>query len=193
MHRKLSLCIKCPSEPRKIPKIDTTLVLFYVDTRNILKVRRGNIYRFIPQNGTYPTETIRLVVREAPVCEKLIPKPAPNGKIFLPRHVDAIPWYHMKFHEFRTSFRFTRMLEACISMLAAERQYQGVWQSFSFLACELSLQPRTNIWFCNLFLWTGACGLVLNLLKFKNQVSQCLRPSDGGRVFDIHSHFLHGT
>ena len=34
---------------------------------------------------------------------------------------------------------------------------------------------------------------VLDLLKFKNQVSQCLRPSDGGRVFDIHSHFLHGT
>ena len=34
---------------------------------------------------------------------------------------------------------------------------------------------------------------VLDLLEFKNQVSQCLRLSDGGRVFDIHSHFLHGT
>ena len=34
---------------------------------------------------------------------------------------------------------------------------------------------------------------VLDLLEFKNQVSQCLRVSDGGRVFDIHSHFLHGT
>jgi len=34
---------------------------------------------------------------------------------------------------------------------------------------------------------------VLDLLEFKNQVSQCLRPSDGGSVFDIHSHFLHGT
>ena len=32
-----------------------------------------------------------------------------------------------------------------------------------------------------------------DLLEFKNQVTQCLRPSDGGRVFDIHSHFLHGT
>ena len=30
-------------------------------------------------------------------------------------------------------------------------------------------------------------------LNLKNQVSECLRPSDGGRVFDIHSHFLHGT
>ena len=33
---------------------------------------------------------------------------------------------------------------------------------------------------------------VLDLLEFTNQVSQCLRPSDGGRVFDIHSHFLQG-
>ena len=28
---------------------------------------------------------------------------------------------------------------------------------------------------------------VLDLLEFKNQVSQCLRPSDSGRVFEIHS------
>ena len=34
---------------------------------------------------------------------------------------------------------------------------------------------------------------VLDLLEFKNQVSQYLRMSDGGRVFEIHSHFLHGT
>ena len=34
---------------------------------------------------------------------------------------------------------------------------------------------------------------VSGLLEFKNQVSQCLRPRDGGRVFRIHSHFLHGT
>ena len=27
---------------------------------------------------------------------------------------------------------------------------------------------------------------VLDLLEFKNKVSQSLRPSDGGRVFDIH-------
>ena len=76
--------------PKK-PKIDTTLLLFYVDTSKILKVRRGNRYRFVPQGGSFPTETIRLVVREALVCEKLIPKPAPNGTNFLPRHVDAAP------------------------------------------------------------------------------------------------------
>ena len=49
--------------PEKSIKIDTTLVLFYVDTRNILKARRGNGYCFVSNGGTFPTETIRLVVR----------------------------------------------------------------------------------------------------------------------------------
>ena len=34
---------------------------------------------------------------------------------------------------------------------------------------------------------------VFDLLEFKNNVSQCEWMSDGGKVFDIHSHFLHGT
>ena len=33
---------------------------------------------------------------------------------------------------------------------------------------------------------------ILDLLEFKNQVSQCLRSSDGGRVFEIHPRFLLG-
>jgi hypothetical protein len=110
---------------------------------------------------------------EALVCEKLIPKPAPNGTIFLPQHVDAVPWYHAKFHEFQTSFRFTRILKPCISMLAAERQCQGVWHSFSFLTCDLSLQPRTNIWFFNPFLCTGACACSSIL----NYAHKCLENS----------------
>ena len=56
---------KCPNEPRKITKIDTTLLLFYVDTRNFLKAIRGNGYCFVPKGGTFPTE-----IHHA-CCEKL--------------------------------------------------------------------------------------------------------------------------
>ena len=136
-------------------KHNTPVVLCWHEKKFGSKKRQQISFR--PQGGTFPTETIMLVVREALVCEKLIPKPAPNGTIFLPRHVDAIPWYLVKFHELQTSFRFTRILKPCISMLAAEQQCQGVWHSFSFLACDLSLQPGTHIWFCNPFRWTGAC------------------------------------
>ena len=83
--------LKCPNEPRKIRKIDTTLLLFYVDTRNFLKTIRGNGYRFVPKGGTFLPKPSCLLW-EALVCEKHIPKPAPNGTKSLPRHVDAGPW-----------------------------------------------------------------------------------------------------
>ena len=50
---------------KKIPKIDTTLMLFYVDTRNFLKAIRGNGYCFVPKGGTFPIEAIMLVVRSS--------------------------------------------------------------------------------------------------------------------------------
>ena len=49
----------------KITKIDTTLLLFYVDTRKKLKAITGNRYRFVPKGGTFPIETIMLVVRSS--------------------------------------------------------------------------------------------------------------------------------
>ena len=53
----------------EIPKIDTTLMLFYVDTRKFLKALRGNGYRFVPKGGTFRTEAITLVVRSSGLCE----------------------------------------------------------------------------------------------------------------------------
>ena len=47
------------------PKLNTTLPLFYVDTRNFLKAIRGNGYRPVPKGGTFPIETIMLVVRSS--------------------------------------------------------------------------------------------------------------------------------
>ena len=49
----------------KITKVDTTFLLFYVDMRKNLKPIRGNGYRFVPKGGTFPTETITLVVRSS--------------------------------------------------------------------------------------------------------------------------------
>ena len=69
----------------KNQKIHTTLLLFYVDTRKNLKAIRGNVYRFVPKGGTFPTENHHAC------CEKHIPKPAPNGTKSVPRHVDAAP------------------------------------------------------------------------------------------------------
>ena len=56
---------KCPNEPQKITKIHTTLLLFYVGTREKWKAIRGNGYRFVPKGGTFPTENHHAC------CEKL--------------------------------------------------------------------------------------------------------------------------
>ena len=121
---------------RKIPKFNTTLLLFYVDTRIFLKAIRGNGYRFIPKGGTFPTENHHIC------CEKL---------------------------------RFVRRIYPNLPQMG-KKLYHGM-----LMPLHDSMPSFMNF------------RRVLDLLEFKNQVSQCLRTSDGGRVFDIHSHFLHGT
>ena len=49
----------------KSQKIDTTLPLFYVETRKNLKAIRGNGYHFVPKGGTFPTKN------HHSCCEKL--------------------------------------------------------------------------------------------------------------------------
>ena len=53
----------------KIPKINTTLLSFYVDTQFFLKEITCNGYYFVPKGGTFPTETITLVVRGSGLWE----------------------------------------------------------------------------------------------------------------------------
>ena len=40
-------------------------MLFYVDTKKKFKSRRGNGYRFVQKGETFPTVTMRLVVRSS--------------------------------------------------------------------------------------------------------------------------------
>ena len=137
-----------------------------------LKAIRGNGYRFVPKVGAFPTETIMLVVRSSGLWEAY-PKPAPNGTKNLPRHVEAAPWYHAKFHEFQMSFGFTRIWKPGISMFAAKWRWQGVWHSFPFLAWDLSMQPRTHIWIFNQFICFRACACSSNL----NYAHKCIENS----------------
>ena len=50
-------------------KNNTTLLLFYLATRNFLKAIRGNGYHFAPKVGAFPTKTIMLVVRSSDLWE----------------------------------------------------------------------------------------------------------------------------
>ena len=101
---------------------------------------------------------------EALVCVKLIRKPATNGTKNLPRHVGAIPWHHAKSHEFQTSFGFTWIRKPSSQVCGQDTNSLGVWNSIPFLAWDLSMHPRTHIWFFNPFwrIWARACSSNLN-------------------------------
>ena len=58
-------------------------------------------------------------------------------------------------------------------MFAPEWRWQGVWHSFPFLAWDLSMHPRTNIWFLNQFICTWACACSSNL----NYAHKCIENS----------------
>ena len=58
-------------------------------------------------------------------------------------------------------------------MFAAEWRWQGVWHSFSFLAWDLSMQQRTQIWIFNQFICIRACACSSNL----NYAHKCIENS----------------
>ena len=137
-------------------KIDTTLLLFYVDTRKNLKAIRGNVYHFIPKGGTLPIETIMLVARSSGLWEAYTQTSPKWDKIFTTacwcRSMIAcqISWISDELWIYYN-------LKQGILMFAAEWRWHGAWHSFPFLACDLSMHPRTQIWFFNQFICTGEC------------------------------------
>ena len=88
-----------------------------------LKAIRGNGYRFVPKCGTFPTETITLVVRSPGLWEA---------------YTQTCPKWD-------------------------EKIYRGM-----LMLLHDSMPSFMNF------------RRVLDLIEFKNQVSQCLRPSGGG-------------
>ena len=127
---------KCPNEPRNIPKLNTTIMLFYVDTRNFLKEIRGNGYRFVPKGGTFPTENHHAC------CEKL---------------------------------RFVRSIYPNLPQMG-----QNVYHDM-LMPLHDSMPSLMNF------------RRVLDLLEFKTRYLNVLPAINSLLVFEIHSHFLHGT
>ena len=105
--------------PKNHKKSHNTPVVLCWHEKKIERNKRQWI-SFRQQRWDVPYRKPSCLLWEAPVCEKYIPKPTPNGTKFVPRHVDAASWWHAKFHEFKTSFGFTRILKPGISMFCRQ-------------------------------------------------------------------------
>ena len=128
---------------------------------------------FRPQRWDVPYRKPSCLLWEAPVCEKHIPKPAPNGQnlyqgMLTPLH-DSMPSF-MNFRQVLDLLEFKNQASQCF---AGNQRCPGVWNSFSFLAWDLSMHPRTQIWFFNQFICTGACACSSN----KNYAHKCIENS----------------
>ena len=146
----------CKRTP-KIPKLNKTLLLFYVDTRKFLKAIRGNGYYLVPKGGTFPIETIMLVVRSSSLWEAYTQTCPKWDKFFTTT-------CRVPFHDSMPSFmNFRRVLDWLEFKNKVSQRFAGVWNSFPFLAWDLSMHLRTYIWFFNQFTCTGGCTCSSNL------------------------------
>ena len=128
-----------------------------------LKAIRGNEYRFIPKGGTFPTKTITLVVRSSGMWEaytQTFPKWDKNftTTCWVPLH-DTMP----SFMNFRRVLDLPKFKILVSQRFVGNQQCLGVSNSFPFLAWELSMHPRTHIWFFNHFICIGECACSSNL------------------------------
>ena len=96
----------------KIPKLNTTLLLFYVETRIFLKAIRGNEYRLVPKGGTFAIETIMLVVRSIYANLPQMGQNLYHGMV-MPLH-DSMPSF-MNFRQVLDLLEFKNQASQCFA------------------------------------------------------------------------------
>ena len=136
---------KCPNEPRKIPNLNTTLLLFYVDTRNFLKAIRGMDIVSSPKMGRFPIENHHACCEKLRFVRSIYPNLPQMGQnlyhgMLMPLH-DSMPSF-MNFRRVLDLLEFKNQVSQCF---AGNQRCNGVRNSFPFLAWDLSMHPRTQI------------------------------------------------
>ena len=117
---------------------------------------------FRPERWDVPNQKPSCLLWEAPVCEKHIPNPAPNGTNLYHGMLMALHDSMQSFMNFRQVLDLLELKNQASECFARNQRCPGVWNSFPFLAWDLSMHPRTQIWFFDLFICAGACACSWN-------------------------------
>ena len=133
------------TNPEKSQKIDTTLLLFYVDMRNFLEAIRGSGYCFAPKGGTFPTENHHACCEKLRFVRSIYPNLPQIGQnlyhgMFMPLH-DSKPSF-LNFRRVLDLIEFKNQTSQCF---VGNQRCPSVSNSFPFLAWDLSMHPRTQI------------------------------------------------
>ena len=141
---------------------NTPVVLCWHEKQK-LKAIRGNEYRFVPKGGTFPTENHHACCEKPRFVKSIYQNLPQMGQnlyhgMLMPLH-DSMPSF-MNFRRVLDLLDFKNQASHCF---ASNQRCHGVWNSFPFLAWDLSMHPRTHIWFFNQFIRTRACACSSNL------------------------------
>ena len=128
-----------------------------------LKTIRGNGYRFVFKRGTFPTENHHACCEKLRFVRSIYPNlPQMGQKIYhgmLMPLDDSMP----SFMNFRRVLDLLEFKNKVSQSFAGNQRCPVVWNLFPFFAWDLSMDPRTHIWFFNQFICTGACACSPNL------------------------------
>ena len=134
---------------------NTPVVLCWHEKK--LKAIRGNGYRFVPKGGTFPTENHHACCEKLPFVRIIYPNLSQMGQnlyhgMLMPLR-DSMPSF-MNFRRVLDLLEFENQASQCF---AGNQRCPCVWNSFPFLAWDLSMHPGTQICFFNQSICTGAC------------------------------------
>ena len=173
MHWKLSECIKMSKRTPKNHKNshNTPVVLCWHAKK--WKAIRGNGYRFVPKGGTFPIENHHACCEKLRFVRSVYPNLPQMGQnvyhdMLIPLR-DSMP----SFMNFRRVLDLIEFKNQALQCFSSNQRCHGVWNSFSFLAWDLSMHPRTHIWFFDQFICTGTCAFSSNL----NYAHKCIEKS----------------
>ena len=147
---------------------NTPVVLCWHEKKS--KAIRGNGYRFVPTGGTFPTENHHACCEKLRFVRIIYPNLPQMGQnlyhgMLMPLR-DSMP----SFMNFRRALDLLEFKNQASKCFAGNQRCPGVWNSFPFLAWDLSMHPRTQIWFFDQFICTGACACSSNL----NYAHKCI-------------------
>ena len=120
---------------------NTPVVLYWHAKK--MKAITGNGYRFVPKGGTFPTESHHACCEKLRFVRSIYPNLPQMGQnvyndMLVPLH-DSMP----SFMNFRRVLDLLELKNQASQSFAGNQRCPGVWNSFSFLAWDLSMHPRT--------------------------------------------------
>ena len=125
---------------------------------------------FRPQRWDVPYRNHHACCEKLRFVRSIYPNLPQMGQFFyhgmlMPLH-DSMPSF-MNFRQVLDLLEFKNQASQCF---VGNQRCPSVWNSFPFLAWDLSMHPRTQIWFFNQFICTGACTCSSNL----NYAHKCI-------------------